>query len=188
MPPKVKITKEEIVRVGVELIREEGEGALNARNIAARLQCSTQPIFSNFRTMQELREAIIAEAYRRYREVLADEIANSSDSPYKASGMGYIRFAAEEKKLFQLLYMRDRNGEMTDAEDAHFDEVAEMVAKQTGLPYESARLFHLEVWAMVHGIAAMIVTNYLTLDKELIDRMLSDIYLGLKQYHEGGEE
>ena len=31
--------------------------------------------------------------------------------PYKAMGMGYIRFAAEERELFRLLFMRDRSGE-----------------------------------------------------------------------------
>ena len=51
MPPKVKITKKEIIGAGVELIRKEGAGAINARNIASALGCSTQPIFSNFSTM-----------------------------------------------------------------------------------------------------------------------------------------
>ena len=58
MPPKIKITKEDIVRTAVEIVREQGDGMLNARTLAERLSCSTQPIFSNFRTMQELRFAV----------------------------------------------------------------------------------------------------------------------------------
>ena len=44
MPPKVKITKENIVETAIELIKKEGEVSLNARSIASSLGCSTQPI------------------------------------------------------------------------------------------------------------------------------------------------
>ena len=41
------------------------------------------------------------------------------------------------------------------------------------------------MWIFVHGIASMIVTNYLDWDIDFIDRALSDLYKGLlevKQY------
>ena len=60
MPPKVQITKEDIVNTALELIRTSGEHAINARAVAAALNCSTQPIFSNFATMEELQNAVIA--------------------------------------------------------------------------------------------------------------------------------
>ena len=184
MPPKVKISKEDIVRSAVELVREQGEGTLNARNLALRLCCSTQPIFSNFSTMHELREAVISEAYRRYHEIMQREIASGAYPPYKASGMGYICFASEEKALFRLLFMRDRTEETTDVVDQDTAGIIAMVQRGTGLSEEEAKLFHLEMWATVHGIAVMIATNYLTLDTELISRMLTDNYLGLKKYYE----
>ena len=62
MPPKRKVTKEEIVKTAVELVRERGAEAVNARAIATVLDCSTQPIFSNFRTMEELKEKTVAAA------------------------------------------------------------------------------------------------------------------------------
>ena len=57
MPPKVKITKDEIVSVTLDLLRREGEDAMNARSIASALGCSTQPVFSNFASMDELQYA-----------------------------------------------------------------------------------------------------------------------------------
>lgn len=44
MPPKAKITKEMIVDAGVELVRESGIEHVNARAVAERLGCSTQPV------------------------------------------------------------------------------------------------------------------------------------------------
>ena len=54
MPPKARITKREIISTAIILVRENGAGSLNARAIASALGCSTQPIFSNFSSMDEL--------------------------------------------------------------------------------------------------------------------------------------
>ena len=39
MPPKVKITREDIIKTAIELVRANGEEAINARAIAAALNC-----------------------------------------------------------------------------------------------------------------------------------------------------
>ena len=104
MPPKVKVTKEEIVKTALALVREQGAEALNARAIAAALNCSTQPVFSNFASMEELRSATVNAAYERYLEFLRRETERGKYPPYKAFGMAYVCFADEEKKLFQLLW------------------------------------------------------------------------------------
>ena len=111
MPPKVKTMKEAIVSTAVEIVREQGVQALNARAVAAVLGCSTQPIFSNFATMEELRLAVVYEADALYNDYIRREVESEEYPPYKASGMAYIRFAKEEKELFNLLFMRDRAGE-----------------------------------------------------------------------------
>ena len=63
MPPKVRVTREDILRTAFEILRHEGASALNARSIATALDCSTQPIFSNFSSMEELLKAVLAVAY-----------------------------------------------------------------------------------------------------------------------------
>lgn len=54
MPPKVKVTKEEIIAAALEILRQKGMEAVNARAVAAALGCSTQPIFSNYSSMGAL--------------------------------------------------------------------------------------------------------------------------------------
>ena len=184
MPPRVRVTKEEIVRAATDLVRAEGMECLNARRIASALGCSTQPIFSNFGSMEELRAAVIEDAERIYGERTDAEIARGEYPPYKASGMAYIRFAAEERELFRLLYMRDRSREEIPESTGLNDRMTGMVEGNTGLGQERARLFHLEMWAFVHGIAVMSATNYLKPDTELVSRMLTDAYQGLKKRYE----
>ena len=180
MPPKVRIRKEDIVKIATDLVREEGEGAFCARKIAERLSSSTQPIFSNFPTMTDLFLAVHKEALGIYGEYVEREIASGKYPPYKASGMAYIRFAGEEKNLFKLLYMRERGGEEMPSEKESFDASALAVGKALGFDEETSRLFHLEVWSSVHGIAVMRATGFLDLTEELISSMISDIYLGLR--------
>ena len=62
MPPKVKVTKEDIINVTVDIVRKCGADVINARTVASVLNCSTQPIFSNFPTMDALRYAVLLQA------------------------------------------------------------------------------------------------------------------------------
>ena len=44
MPPKAKITREMIVDAAFAIAREAGAETINARTVAERLKCSTQPV------------------------------------------------------------------------------------------------------------------------------------------------
>ena len=183
MPPKVKVTKEDIINAAVDIVRNSGAQAINARTIASALNCSTQPAFSNFASMDELRLAVVERADKLCQEYMRREVESGEFPTYKANGMAYIRFAKDEKELFKLLYMRDRSGESIPEGTELTDEMESIVHNNTGLSGANAKLFHLEMWAYVHGIATMFATGFFDLDWELVSRMLTDSYQGLrKQY------
>lgn len=182
MAPKIKVTKKDIIETTLNLIRKDGEGAINARSIAASLGCSTQPVFSNFSTMEELRESAIVAAYEIYTDFIKREVESGRYPQYKSFGMAYVRFAEEEKELFKLLFMRDRTGEaMTVSPD--FEESVQMIIKANGVTRDVAKLMHMEMWTCVHGIGAILATSFLPLERELISNMLSDVYQGIRARH-----
>ena len=186
MPPKVKVSKEQIVSAALDLIRHQGYDALNARSIAAALGCSTQPIFSNFDSMEDLELAVVEAAVQLSKFFVEREQATGEFPPYKASGMGYIRFAKEEPMLFQMLYMRNRSEYMVSEDDALMDSMYSLVQHNTGMDWDRAQLFHIEMWAFTHGIASMLATGFQQLSDDLISKMMSDAYHGLlEQYTEG---
>lgn len=182
MPPKVKISKEDIINSAIEIIRKDGEVSLNARSIAKHLNCSTQPIFSNFASMEELQKEILSFAHNIYLSFLEDEAKSGRYPQYKAFGMAYIRFAREERELFKMLFMCDRRGNDTPS-TTDFDASVEMIMEANGISREKATLMHLEMWTFVHGIASMIATSFLELDFDLISNMLSNVYKGIKSVH-----
>ena len=183
MPPKVKVTRENIIDAAVAIVRRSGAQAINARTVASALNCSTQPIFSNFASMEELGMAVVEQADKICSRYIQQEVESGKYPTYKASGMAYIRFAKEETELFKLLYMRDRRGEKDPEHHELTENMNKLVQSNTGLSDNNSKLFHLEMWAYVHGIATMAATNFIELDWDLVSRMLTDAYLGMrKQY------
>ena len=50
MPPKVKVTKDMVIDAAFEIAREAGAENINARTVAKKLNCSTQPVMYQGRT------------------------------------------------------------------------------------------------------------------------------------------
>ena len=185
MPPKARITKDEILNTTFRLVREKGEEGLSARVITKEIGCSTQPIYQHFESMEQLKREVVLIAKNHYDSFLQKEIAKGKRSPYNANCIAYIRFAKEEKELFKLLFMNDRSEETDESETEQMARFAEMIHGETGISKREAVYCHLEVWAAIHGIATMLATSRLTWDGKVISRMLSDIFDGiLSQYEE----
>ena len=51
MPAVKKVSKEKIIDAAVEVLRDGGFSAINARSVAKKLGCSTQPIYLSFQSM-----------------------------------------------------------------------------------------------------------------------------------------
>lgn len=181
MPRKNMFTREQIVSSALELVREQGMEALTARGLGEKLGASSKPIFSWFRSMEQVQAAVMEAADQVYQTYLKSGMQEGKYPPFKAAGMAYIRFAKEEKQLFRLLFMRDRSHELHQEKEGA--EVAalmtELVQKNAGLNEQSARMLYLENWIYVHGIASMIATGYLEFDEADISVMMTDVYRGL---------
>ncbi len=185
MPPAFKFTRNEITEHALELVRENGIGGLTARALAERLGTSSKPIFGLFSNMDELKGEVISHAVNIYEGYLSESIESKEYPPYKASGIGYIKFAKNEKELFKLLFMRDRNGEISASEEESTDNVIKILMKTLSLSEEKAKLFHLESWIYVHGIASMIATSYIDWDLNFASEALTDMFVGLRHRYIG---
>ncbi len=180
MPPKAKVSKEDILNACISLVRKNGENAFKAREIAKELNCSTQPIFSNFKSMEELKAEVLRYATKVYNAYQEKLIKSGKYPDYKALGMGYIMFAKEQSELFKLLFMRDRRYEKSaDLIDNDFEKAIAAVMKSTGLNRDDASIFHFEMWAFTHGIAAILATSFLEFDYDVIDKMLTHQFEGM---------
>lgn len=179
-------TKEEILNAALELTRKKGFDAVTARALGAELGTSPRPIFSLFENMADVQQSVLKAADELYQSYLVADMSSGKYPPYKASGMAYIRFAREEKELFKLLFMRDRTAEDKDRNEIskETEQLTELIRKQVNITKEQAVMFYLEMWAYVHGIAAMIATGFYDWSEELCSKTLTDMYQGLKYKYE----
>ncbi len=179
MPPKAKFTREEIVGVGLDVVRKKGAQGLTARALAASLGSSACPIFTLFSGMDEVLKEVLAASARLYDSYIEKGLQSKTYPPYKASGMAYIQFAREEKELFKLLFMRDRTGETIEENRESVRPMLDVLQAKWGISEDEAYRLHLEMWLYVHGVATMAATNYLLWDEEFISDALTDAYKGL---------
>ena len=187
MPPKVKFTREQIITAALNVTRKNGIVGLTARGLAAELGSSAKPIFGLFQNMEEVQKEVIAAANTLYQSYISRGMTEGKYPPYKASGIAYIQFAKEEKELFKLLFMRDRTGEKIEENREEIRPMLNIIMKNLGISEDEARVFHLELWLYVHGIATMIATNYLDWDIEFISNALTDAFEGLRYRYTGGK-
>jgi len=102
MPPKQRITREMILDRAFEMFCSEGMEAVNARSVAKALACSTQPIFSYYTGMQDLRSALDLRAQDLFiKEVLE---VKTSDTWFIDLCEAFVRFACEHPHVYRHLY------------------------------------------------------------------------------------
>lgn len=189
MPPKVKISKEEISRAAFEITKERGIEAVTAKSVAKRLNCSTQPVYWVFDTMDNLRRDIIREANKEYNKYLLTEIHGLPK--YKSAGWNYIRFAKELPELFKLLYMTNRQENINIAEsdlDENKDYIISLIIEQNNLSKKNANDLYVNMWLFSHGIAAMLATKTVSLSDAEISQKLTEAFSGMLQIFRVKEE
>lgn len=182
MPPKVKITEEDIISTALDIIREKGAAYLNARELAGKLGCSVHPIFRTFGSMEGLKEAVCKQAETLYNEQMLKAQADEENG-FLAIGLAYIDFARQEKNLFKLLFMSEAFSEVSVMEIVDIsqgdDEIIAMLSQRTGLSIPLSRDLFAGVWLTTHGIAAMFATNNCRFNNEEIKRLLGNSFMGL---------
>ena len=165
MPPKSRITRDMIVKVAAEVVRESGAEALNARTVAQRLRCSTQPIMYHFASMDDLKRAVYSRVDRFHTDYLMR--SSGETDPLLEIGLNYIRFAIEAphwfRFLFQSGYAKESNLlEMIDSEE--LAPVLFAMQEGLGLDMEKTREVFLTVALFAHGYASIVANNALEFD------------------------
>lgn len=181
MPAKKVISKESIIEAALGIVRKEGMEGLNMRTLAKACNCSTQPIYLSFSGADELKLAVkkrIIDIYRDYRK---REIALNAYPEFKAVGMGYIRFAKEEKEFFKYLFMRDRTKEAVDDMEKEFENETAVASNLYNIEGDSAVQLHIHMWIWVHGVATMFATDYQNWDWQTVSNMLTDAFLSIAE-------
>ena len=160
LPPKPKFTKEEITNAALKVAREKGIGAVSAREIAVVLGTSTRPIFTYFRTMDELKKAVRQFAEDIFQKYVEKGLA--MEPPFLGVGVQYLEFAQQEPELYKLLYMtRPEEGQSNALEAMGLvqAQVRDRLMEIYHMDAAAADRYFRDMWLTVHSLCSLIVTG-----------------------------
>lgn len=177
MPPKKRIFKEDILEASIRVIKKQSASALTVRNIAAELQSSTQPIYSEFENLECLKKELYKYASEKY---LRFHFTN-----YKELAIAFLTFAKKEKELFKFLYLRRRDSGEKLPDDINYTVTVELLSKNLEMDPQRAKDMHHWMQYYCYTMGVMIATDYRDLTAEEISCELTELYsIMLRHYKE----
>lgn len=190
MPPKPKFTKDNIIQCAMNIVREQGMENVTARELGKALNSSARPIFTVFSGMDDVKNEVIAMARAEYCSYI--EKGLRENPAFRGVGMAYVAFAIKEPKLFQLLFMteKEQNDSLQNVleyvEDS-YDLILRSIMEPYGLDEKTAVKLYHHLWIYTHGIAAMCATNLCRFEKKQIETMLTEVFQSLLTAIKRGE-
>lgn len=182
MPPKPKFTRQQIIDAALEIAAERGIRALTSRELGAALGSSARPIFTVFKNMEEVLHEVRNAALARFAEYAKK--AEHFKPVFKQIGLQMIMFAAEQPKLYRLLYMSEKP-EATTFDDVfrNLGEVAvqcvDVIQQDYQLSYDDAMLLFRHSWIYTYGVGALIATGMCRFSQEDVQDMLSREFVSM---------
>ncbi len=180
MPPKPKITRDMVIAAAFEVARKTGAENINARTVAKRLNCSTQPVMYHFATIEELKKAVYDKTDEYHSQYLM-HISEIQEDVMLGIGLNYIHFAIEEPNLFRFLFQSGFVAENSILEMIDSPELVPILSamqEEMGMNIEQTKEVFITLAMFVHGYASIIANNSLEYDEKLITTHLKRVYKG----------
>ncbi len=182
MPPKAKYTKEEVTKIALDIIKEDGINALTARSLGARLGTSSRPVFTAFKNMDEVKWEARELAMREF-EQYADDFENYTPA-FKRIGMLMVSYAINEPELFKLLFMQEhpdgQSFEETIADLGNMAQVSiKLIERDYELTGEQAKILFEQMWVHTFGIGALCAMKVCDFTEEEISEKLGQVFAGM---------
>ncbi len=182
MPPIPKISKKMILEKGMLIIQSEGIENLNVRNIANKLNCSTQPIMYYYKNMDILKEELYNRADEYHSNYLM--MIEQNKNPLLGIGLRYIKFAVEERNLFKFLFQSDKFSkfnfkDLINNNEKELDAIFEVIQKVANLTRAQSKNLFEAIFISAHGIASLIANNSIIYDELYCTKILENSFEGI---------
>lgn len=177
MARKESVSKELINQTAFEMLRDEGKENITARRLAARIGCSTQPIFRVYEGMDELYATLFYMAMKYFDTYYAKYI-KEHNTPFVDLGLAYIDFAQTEPNLFKVLFLsKDRfDKELYELLNGESGAVKDEIMKAAKNGCKAPSSLFMKMWIFIHGAACMSITGDYDLPKNETVNLLKECY------------
>lgn len=175
--PKQKITREMVVDAAFDLARKDGLDHVVVRDIAQKLDCSVQPIYSYCKNMEGLRKDVMNRANEFIREYIMQRL--DKNDFFRSTGHTYIRLAQEEPNIFKMFIMNKRKN--IDSLDSMYvsetnPQVADFISKALDISVEDAKRLHLNMLIYTIGMGTILTSCTPGIGSEEVNIQLENAY------------
>lgn len=172
MPPKVKVTKDNILDAAFTIASKEGFSGITARSVAKELGCSVAPIYVNFETMEELMEGLMKKIASLSADLLTEQ---QGEDYFERIGKASLAFARRYPVIFREMALLPADRQMQDKMQAG---ILSGMAQDEGMKHwtsEERRRLLLKMSIFQLGLSLMVANN--SLPREMSDKDQEDLLM-----------
>ncbi|MBO4902027.1 MAG: TetR/AcrR family transcriptional regulator [Lachnospiraceae bacterium] len=188
MPPRERVSKEQVLNTAFRMTRENGFEEVTARKLAEQLNSSTQPIFRAYANMDMLKKDLFFKSAEYFSDYMLSK-KTGSQPVYLSMGMAYIDLAQRERHLFKLIASIDDYGtedirEFLQGENSELPEKLPDTGEMDG---KGKRELFRMIWMFTHGVATLVTAKRVNMTDKEIKKLLMKAYEGfLDTYRPSG--
>ena len=162
-----------LVAAGLRAVETTDVADISLRGLAREVGVSATAVYRHFPDKRALLEAMAFEGLAQLGQLQQQAAKDAGDQAFSATGRAYVRFALANPGLFRLIFTHG------DGQSAGVPEgtlaatmLIESAARATGGDEAATRRFAVQAWALVHGLAMLMLDGQLPADEALIDQVI----------------
>lgn len=169
--------RKSLIAEGLRLLASRDAESVSLREVARATGVSATSVYRHFPDKEALMTALALEGLARLgtaqRE--AAEAVGGGEAGFRETGRAYVRFALANPALFRLIFASPllapakAAGEIDSEAHSLLQANAARIAARDG---GEAGIRAVQAWALVHGLAMLMLDGQVPIDETLIDRAI----------------
>ena len=163
MPPKYKVSKDEILKAAWSLLEEKGLKAVTTRAIAEKLGVSSRPVYSFFPSMEKLFDDLIGLAVGVLQEYMRGTYTEDS---FLNMGVGFVCLYREKPHVAEFLELKWSKMTYLDADKKMFNAFYETIMKEEDykdIPRDDLYAIYTQLSIYTYGLVQFLKSSWLNL-------------------------
>lgn len=164
-----------LLDAGLRLLAERDVEGVSLREMARSVGVSATAVYRHFPDKTALMVALAREGLDRLaaaQHAASDEVGGGV-AGFAATGRAYVRFALANPALFRLIFTSSAEVSTSGEPEAmRFLRANSAAALPTSADVDAVQVGAVRSWALVHGLAMLMLDGQVPADDGLIDRVI----------------